>query len=127
MFSASNDPDGSWEDVGAAVSVLRSDLGIDLQVVDRDSDKTWLALQSMSPQMRVLVVRAAMPTDPTLLESIPIDLSSFAIRSTDFPRASTGRQDFGDLKFEAYRQLGEWLTSNALHASSWPPFREATN
>ena len=44
VLSASNDPDGTWQDVGAAVSVIRADLGIDLVVTARDYQDGWLRL-----------------------------------------------------------------------------------
>lgn len=126
VLSASNDPAGSWQDVGAAVSVLRADLGIDLAVTDRDTDggQTWLRLSAeVAPEraMDVLVVRAAMPQGEDVLASVPVDVTSFTTRSTDFPRASTGRQDFGDLEFEAYRQLGQFLTTRAMRGAGWLP------
>ncbi len=45
---------------------------------------------------------------------MPIDARSFATRDPSFPRASTGRQDFGDLEFESYRRLGQFLVHRAL-------------
>jgi hypothetical protein len=64
-MSASNDAPGSWQDVGAAVSVLRSDLNIDLKVVGRDEQDTWMRLEAPMPEdpdgtIDVLVVRASL-------------------------------------------------------------------
>jgi hypothetical protein len=75
----------------------------------------------------VLVVRAALTKlewltaddpkeDPNPIDEpqMPIDARSFATRDPAFPRASTGRQDFGDLEFESYRRLGQFLVHRAL-------------
>jgi hypothetical protein len=127
-MSASNDPPGSWQDVGAAVSVIRADLGIDLRVMDRDRQDTWMRLKADAPyDIDVLVVRAAMTKlewltaddpkeepNPADEPQMPIDSRSFATRDPNFPRASTGRQDFGDLEFESYRRLGQFLVHRAL-------------
>jgi hypothetical protein len=130
-MSASNDAPGSWQDVGAAVSVLRADLDIDLKVVARDDQDTWLRLTGGRPDgqgdIDVLVVRASLtkqdwpalddPKDatyPPIDERMPIDVRSFATRDASFPRTSTGRQDFGDLEFESYRRLGAFLVDRAL-------------
>ena len=112
-LSASNDPPGTWQDVGAAVSVIRADLGIDLRVVRRDPDGTWLLLESTGQhEMKVLIVKATLVKDA----SQPIDVTSFSTRDGTFPRTSTGRQDFGDLEFESYRRLGQYLVQRALAA-----------
>jgi hypothetical protein len=134
-LTASNDAPGSWQDVGAAVSVLRADLNIDLQVVARDLQDTWMRLQGAKPDgfegiVDVLVVKASLtaadwPLDgpdgtadaatfPPVDQRMPVDVRSFATRDASFPRASTGRQDFGDLEFESYRRLGQYLVDRAL-------------
>jgi hypothetical protein len=63
--------------------------------------------------LTVVVVKAVRPTDIATSE-LPDSVKSFALAHEDFPRASTSRQDFGDLEFEAYRTLGEWCTGKAL-------------
>lgn len=130
-LSASNDAPGSWQDVGAAVSVLRADLDIDLQVVGRDDQDSWMRLTGTRPDgqgdIDVLVVRASLTqadwpavgdaagaTYPPVDQRMPVDVRSFATRDASFPRTSTGRQDFGDLEFESYRRLGAFLVDRAL-------------
>jgi hypothetical protein len=135
-LSASNDAPGSWQDVGAAVSVLRADLDIDLQVIARDRQDTWMRLRGAKPPghdgigtIDVLIVKASLTTQdwplddkdpvvprilPPIDERMPIDVRSFATRDASFPRTSTGRQDFGDLEFESYRRLGQYLVDRAL-------------
>ncbi|MFL6100074.1 MAG: hypothetical protein ACJ71T_08995 [Actinomycetales bacterium] len=134
-MSASNDAPGSWQDVGAAVSVLRADLDIDLRVVGRDEQDTWMRLKAVRPdgngEIDVLVVRASLTTAdwplagvkangsyPPVDQRMPIDIRSFATRDATFPRTSTGRQDFGDLEFESYRRLGQYLVDRALLANA---------
>jgi hypothetical protein len=172
VLSASNDPAGTWQDVGAAVSVIRADLGIDLVEVDRDYQDSWLRLSgswretddSTDHPIDILVVRATLvdptvarqrsiapivdsstppatgkapstptaaapPVDSTLPPAtarehdqavddvenpMPVDVWSFHTRDAAFPRASTGRQDFGDLEFESYRRLGQFLVERAI-------------
>jgi hypothetical protein len=50
---------------------------------------------------------------------LPPDVQSFHRRHRDFPRASTGRQKFGDLEFEAYRALGFATVTDALRVLNW--------
>jgi hypothetical protein len=117
VLSASNDPDGTWRDLGAAVSVIRADLGIDLQVEDRDvpESDSWILLSANDPKpIQVLMVRAALTGTDADFAPLPIDVRSFGTRDPAFPHGSTGRQDFGDLEFESYRRLGQFLVERAL-------------
>ena len=50
---------------------------------------------------------------------LPPNVQSFLRGHPDFPRASTARQRFGDLEFEAYRGLGYASTRTALVAAGW--------
>ena len=45
---------------------------------------------------------------------MPIDVAVVLDAGHEFPRTSTGRQDFGDLEFESYRRLGQFLVERAL-------------
>lgn len=147
---ASNDMSGSWSAVGDALSVLRSDLGVELHlhygqgVTGVGAPVTGGGVTPRSPWFRrtdaavapdakptakepqfarlyrgrgrasgltLLVVKAVRPDS---LDRLPEPVRSFALVHQDFPRASTTRQDFGDLEFEAYRALGEWYTAAAL-------------
>jgi hypothetical protein len=137
VFDAGNDPAGSWQALGDAVSVIRADLGVDLVRLREDPSGTWVLLRSVERdgdaegsgagaasgrggrggQVTVLVVKAAIPTQDADVEQLPADVQAFRSRDRSFPRASTGRQDFGDLELEAYRSLGQHLTERALKAS----------
>jgi hypothetical protein len=141
-FSASNDPDGSWQDVGSATSVIRADLGIDLAATDRDYQDSWMRLTAAPPyDIDVLVIRASLldpkkvadtgsapPGRPAsaadqarrqwdIEHPTPVDVLAFDTMDKTFPRTSTGRQDFGDLEFESYRRLGEYLVDRAIAAN----------
>jgi hypothetical protein len=158
VLSASNDPAGTWQDVGAAVSVIRADLGIDFAVTGRDYQDSWMRLSgkwrtpavgstpASEHDIDVLVVRATLidaqklvaegssdseppppPPPPSSSEAwqkwydlrnpVPVDVQSFSTKDKTFPRTSTGRQDFGDLEFESYRRLGQFLVERALRAN----------
>jgi hypothetical protein len=133
-IDASNDVTGSWSAVGDALSVIRADLGIELQrVPDPDEpmsnaahkikctklptapavQRATFARRYRDPEQRldVLVVKAILPTE---LDELPETVRSFALTHDDFPRSATTRQDFGDLEFEAYRAFGEYATRQAL-------------
>jgi hypothetical protein len=70
--------------------------------------------------IEVMVVKAVRPL-PAAPE-IPESVRAFAARTPEFPRASTTRQDFGDVEFEAYRALGEYYTRLAW--DRWQEHRE---
>lgn len=141
VIDASNDVTGSWAAVGDAMSVVRADLGIDFECVLDDQSAiepekpTWRTLLKIGRPaaepadrigclrlfrgagdnhgLEVMIVKAVRPAD---LTDLPQSLRSFAAVRPEFPRAPTVRQDFGDLEFEAYRQLGELYTDRALGA-----------
>lgn len=139
VFDASNDREGTWAAVGDALSVIASDLGVVLTLDDkalrgtmpgtsadqRPAARWWRSTPSDAPPdyariyvapeagLRVLVVKAVRPGDLASVV-LPEAVRSFAMRHADFPRAATTRQDFGDLEFEAYRQLGWWCATEGL-------------
>ena len=139
ILDASNDPPGTWSAVGDAIAVIRADLNIDLQRrplapagQGPSSDAIapgppWARLYG-SGGLEVLVVKAVRveppaadapgtPTDWTA--PLPPNVQSFQLVNKDFPRASTARQKFGDLEFEAYRGLGYAATHAALSSVGW--------
>jgi hypothetical protein len=52
---------------------------------------------------------------------LPPNVQSFLRGHPDFPRASTARQRFGDLEFEAYRAFGHVATVTAMQHAVWVP------
>ncbi|CAN7245304.1 hypothetical protein LJR027_000911 [Terrabacter sp. LjRoot27] len=144
VFDASNDREGTWAAIGDALSVIASDLGIVLTLETHDDSTVATRATMPAPEgaqrrparwwqqsppdqppdfariyvapevrLRVLVVKAVRPTDLSAVE-LPEAVRSFAMSHSDFPRAATTRQDFGDLEFEAYRQLGWWCARQGL-------------
>jgi hypothetical protein len=137
VLDASNDPVDSWSATGDAIAVLKADLDIDLRQVPLGASaqqQTW-ARRYRCGDLDVLVVKAARVEPPDgdpaddppdgkgLWPRLPPNVQSFLRGHRDFPRASTGRQMFGDLEFEAYRALGHTATVSALAAAGWVPER----
>ncbi len=149
VLDASNDKEGTWAAVGDALAVIRADLAVRLERVaraqwtfatpesvvptkvgrtafgrrtveaDTRSEPDFARLYAdESLRLYVLVVKAVRPVDLDHAQ-LPDAVRAFAMATADFPRASTSRQDFSDLEFEAYRQLGEWCTLQAIGPSSW--------
>ena len=133
VLDASNDPPETWSAVGDAIAVIRADLDIDLQrrpVVPEDVDAPpppW-ARRYVGGGLEVLVVKAVRVSAPApdaaagtvdWTAPLPPNVQSFQLTHKDFPRASTARQKFGDLEFEAYRGLGYAATRAALLSAGW--------
>jgi hypothetical protein len=146
VIDASNDADKSWQAVGDAVAVIRADMCLDLKRHHKTAYAPWMRLYVASDVtgnslVEVLVVKAVRvdkseatvdaPTDQAgkgtdqagngtdWWAKLPPDVQSFQARHPDFPRASTGRQKFGDLEFEAYRALGFASVTEAIHILEW--------
>lgn len=143
-LDASNDAPKSWNAVGDAISVIRADLDLSLVRVHDKTLPPWARLYRVDPdnkpgpaaddpslKLEVLVVKAVRvdeppadkPADPDWWRALPSDVQAFQTVHSDFPRASTARQKFGDLEFEAYRQLGYVCATIALEQAGWldPP------
>lgn len=134
-LDASNDAPESWQAVGDAISVVRSDLGVSLVRKETEEElPPWARLYRLDPEptssepaievLAVKAVRVEKPKDGEDAEwwdALPSDIQAFQKMHKDFPRASTTRQKFGDLEFEAYRQLGYVATTIALESAGWIP------
>ncbi len=123
VLDASNDPVDSWSAVGDAIGVVRADLGLDLRRETPVDEPPWMRRYA-DENLTVIVVKAVR-TDPPPADGptagrtdwyakLPPNVHSFQMVRKDFPRASTARQKFGDLEFEAYRSLGYAATAAAL-------------
>ena len=134
ILDASNDVGKEWQAVGDAVSVIRADLDLDLRRQEGRDWPPWMRLYAAEDAagrclIEVLVVKAVRvePLDKTddgeshfdWWAVLPPDVQSFQARHADFPRASTGRQKFGDLEFEAYRALAFAAVTQALRIVEW--------
>jgi hypothetical protein len=138
VLDASNDPPGTWSAVGDAIAVIRADLNVDLRrvVSTAPPDAPFPAPVTPLPPwarlfegggLHVLVVKAIRvdPPPPGASDEVdwnahlPPNVASFQLVTKDFPRASTTRQKFGDLEFEAYRGLGYSALRVSLEAAGW--------
>ena len=98
--------------------------GLTGQAVPDDHPRPYLRVYESvvgDALLEVLVVKAVRPGPDA--PGLPESVRSFAARTPEFPRASTARQDFGDIEFEAYRALGEYCT--ALAWDRWSEHRRA--
>lgn len=131
VLDASNDPPGTWADVGDALNVIRADLGIDLVRKFTEGEPPWVrqfverrpGVADGAETFHAIVVKAVRVEPPTGAPSaghkdwyrdLPEPVKSTQFLRPDFPRASTARQRFGDLEFEAYRAYGYAAVSEAL-------------
>jgi hypothetical protein len=139
VLDASNDPVDSWQATGDAIAVVKADLDEDLEQVPLRTggarELTWARRYANGSGLEVLVVKAARVEPPKLgqkpededpdalglWEQLPPNVQSFLRGHADFPRASTARQRFGDLEFEAYRAFGHTATLSALVEAGWVP------
>ena len=135
VLDASNDPVDSWAATGDAIAVVRADLDIGLEQVDLGTSVSQLpwARRFQSKDGRsdldVLVVKAVRVKRPApddndphaeqVWEMMPPNVQSFLLGHQDFPRASTARQRFGDLEFEAYRAFGHVAALSAMLNAGW--------
>lgn len=125
VLDASNDPVGTWSAVGDAIAVVRADLNIDLRRDSAPAQPPWMR-RYKGGGLDVVVVKAVRTGPPTedpdrarWWEMLPPNVQSFSLVNADFPRASTARQRFGDLEFEAYRGLGFTSAWAAMAAAGW--------
>jgi hypothetical protein len=111
VLEASNDAAGSWAAVGDAIAVIRADLNVDLR--ETTAGRPPWVRTFVAPGLAVTVVKAVRvdPADDVWEPRLPLNVRSFQRGHPDFPRASTGRQEFGDIEFEAYRELGYFCTA----------------
>jgi hypothetical protein len=128
VLDASNDPVDTWSAVGDAISVVRADLDVDLRRDPVADEPPWMRTYQ-GGGLEVLVVKAVRTGPPAAggrdwLAELPPNVVSFQLVHQDFPRASTARQRFGDLEFEAYRAFGYAATRCAMMAAGWPALDE---
>lgn len=131
VLDASNDAPGSWADTGDALNVIRADLGIDLVRKFTSGEPPWVrqfverrpGVADGAEAFHAIVVKAVRvdpPTEPPAAgrtdwyRHLPEPVKSIQFLRPDFPRASTARQRFGDLEFEAYRAFGFAAVREAL-------------
>ena len=126
ILDASNDPVDSWSAVGDAIAVVRADLNVDLRRLEDEAGAPPWMRRYAGAGLDIIVVKAIRASEEnpdnepaTWWDALPPNVQSFQKTHADFPRASTTRQKFGDLEFEAYRALGYAATVSSLRAAEW--------
>ncbi len=126
-LDASLDPKDSFEPLQAAISLCRSDLGVEIDIdprpLTRNSDgvaekDTVIGTIRYGDQEegRLVYTRA------TISEATPAALALYA-NDHAFPDHSTGDQFFSDDEFEAFRALGFSAAERSLAALDVPGYR----
>jgi hypothetical protein len=118
-FDASSDHAGGGLDIGRAIALARSELGVDIEMDPRPTlpDKQFSAdvavrgsIRYPDPEQDALLVYAR----AVLAEHASWDLLAYRARDGRFPNHSTSQQIFTDEQFESYRALGYDASCRAL-------------
>ncbi|UVS78783.1 hypothetical protein [Actinokineospora sp. UTMC 2448] len=131
-FDASCDRDGEGLDIGRAIALARSELGVD---IDLDPRPVLPDSAGLSASMAVAGVMSYPPpgnqqaqlvyAKAVLTEEASWDLHAFKHREPRFPNHSTSQQMFTDEQFEAYRTLGHEAGEKAVTLLNIPARRRA--
>jgi hypothetical protein len=138
---ASADPDFSLADLANVIERVRADFGVyidfrgeAMELLRPGSDADAIGLPGAKLQISrqgfavatiyydqnrtgTLVVLKS-----TVVRDLPLDVYGYGARSRPFPNESTADQFFGEEQFEAYRELGYYITRRALdegNAEAW--------
>jgi hypothetical protein len=125
-FDASADRTGTGLDIGRAIALARTELGVNIaldprpvlpgpQGTSEDMAVTGQIQYPGEPVERRLVYAKAVLTDGATW-----DLHAFKARDPRFPNHSTTQQAFSDEQFEAYRSLGFQAGTRALALLNLP-------
>jgi len=110
------DPDYAFDDLGNAIRRIRTDLGVE---IDIDPSPIQPGPEGRSPQAAVVGGIRYGTEEPGVLLLIkpalhgdePTDVLQYAHRSAEFPQQTTLDQFYDEAQWEAYRRLGEHITS----------------
>lgn len=127
-FDASADQVMGGQDIGRAMALARSELGVDVRLDPRPTMPTGDACSDDSAVLgsivypdgqegRLIYAKATLPRNATW------DLHAFKSRESKFPNHSTSQQFFTDEQFEAYRSLGHAAGRRAVELLNLPPAR----
>jgi hypothetical protein len=130
-FDASADQVMGGQDIGRAMALARSELGVDVRldprptmsVDDSGSDDSAVLGSVVYPdgqEGRLIYAKATLPRNATW------DLHAFKSREGKFPNHSTSQQFFTDEQFEAYRSLGHAAGRRAVELLNLPPAQGGT-
>ena len=125
-FDASSSPESLFADLGRAIALARSELGIDIVFPPGALEQL-----ATTPLASACVAKAdVLYPDGQIGEffyakcvvdkSAPVDVTEYRVRNTKFPRISTADQFYDDERFEAYRGLGRHVAQAALSAVDLP-------
>jgi hypothetical protein len=116
----------SFGTLSEAIALARADLGVEISIDlsqmtadDAGNSRVGFAEGVIAfpddTRGKILYVRAVR------CPSAPDDVVGYAARDSKFPNHPTSDQFFDEERFEAYRALGRYLTSEALHgrAGQW--------
>lgn len=118
-FDATSDATGGGLDIGRAIALARSELGVDIDIDPRPTqpDREFSAdvavrgsIRYPDPEQDALLVYAR----AVLTERASWDLVAYRARDGRFPNHSTSQQIFTDEQFESYRSLGYEAGCRAL-------------
>jgi hypothetical protein len=124
-FDASGDRTGAGLDLGRAMALARSELGVDIELSPEPvlPDATGIAVDSAVAGR----IRYPGQQDAKLVYAKAVlsgasswDLHAFKARDARFPNHSTTKQVFSDEQFEAYRTLGYEAGSRAAELLNIP-------
>lgn len=128
-FDASGDRQDTFDTIGEAIAIARTDLQVDIHL-DTEQMKVpegeeWAAKNHILGSFRyrdetewgtLVFAKSAVTADA------PWDVKAFRLRNKRFPNHSTFDQLFDEEKFEAYRALGAHAAEQAVEA-----FKEKLN
>lgn len=138
---ASADPEFSLADLANVIERVRADFGvyvdfraaaIEQLLPGSDADAIGLPgakLQIAKQGYAIAAIKYApnhtgtlVVLKSTVVRDLPLDVYGYGARNKPFPNESTADQFFGEEQFEAYRELGYYITQRALdddNAEAW--------
>jgi hypothetical protein len=119
VLDGSGDPEDEFPVMGNAIATARMDLGVEInfdpEPMIRGDDahpaRASVIASAKYPdggRCRILYVKSVLPPGGSW------DLQSYQLRHPDFPATSQTYEMYGEFDFEAFRQLGYWVTSAAV-------------
>jgi hypothetical protein len=133
VLDASGDAENTFSTLAQAMAMARIDSGVEFVGLDLDplqtkgdgySAKAWARAAIRydgpgAPTGELVYVKALVPRD------LPWDVEGYRKVDTAFPMTGTEDQLYGEFDFEAYRQLGWSVTTEALAERCGPEHRES--
>lgn len=119
VLDGSGDPEDSFPVMGNAMATARMDLGIEIDFrpgpmirgTRRHPSQAWVTATATYPDKAtctIIYVKSVLPAGASW------DLQSYQKQHPDFPATSQNHEVFDEFDFEAFRQLGYWVTGTAV-------------